>query len=68
MQEIEPGSKVNIDASDTVHIDQDVIDLFNDFETHAQFKDIEFVRIDFINEAKAKADPARVKRISEAVA
>ena len=68
LQEIEPGSKVNIDASDTVHIDQDVIDLFNDFETHAQFKDIEFVRIDFINEAKAKADPARVKRISEAVA
>ena len=65
LQEVEPGSKVIIDASDTVHIDQDVIDLFNDFETNAKFEDIEFVRIDFINEAKTKADPARVKRISE---
>ena len=42
-----------------------MIDLFNDFETNAKFEDIEFVRIDFINEAKTKTDPARVKRISE---
>lgn len=67
LQEIEPGSKVIIDASDTVHIDQDVIDLFNDFETHAQFENIELVRVDFINEAKTTADPARVKRIAGAM-
>ncbi|MDG1895683.1 MAG: SulP family inorganic anion transporter [Fuerstiella sp.] len=67
LQEIEPGSKVFIDASDTVHIDQDVIDLFKDFETHAQFKDIEFVRVDFFNEVKTTADPARVKRTAEAI-
>ena len=65
LQEIEPGSKVNVDASDTVHIDQDVIDLFNDFETHAEFEDIEFVRINFGNVAKRKVDPARVKRVNE---
>lgn len=62
LQEVEPGSKVIIDASDTVHIDQDVIDLFNDFETNAQFENIELVRIDFINESKTTADPARVKQ------
>ena len=66
LQEIDPGSKVIIDASDTVHIDQDVIDLFNDFETHAPFNDIEFVRINFGNEAMTKADPARVKRVDGA--
>ena len=64
LQEVEPGSKLIIDASDSVHIDQDVIDLFNDFETNASYKEIEVVRIDFVNEAKAKADPARVKRIA----
>ena len=64
LQEVEPGSKLIIDASDSVHIDQDVIDLFNDFETNASYKEIEVVRIDFVNEAKSKADPARVKRIA----
>lgn len=66
LQTVEPGSKVIIDASDTVRIDQDVTDLFNDFETNAPFTDIEFVRLDFEGQAKKKADPARVKRISEA--
>ena len=35
---VEPGSKLVIDASDTVHIDQDVTDLINDFETNATFQ------------------------------
>ena len=63
---IEPGSKLVIDGSDSVHIDQDVIDLFNDFETNAGFQDIEVDRIDFQKEAKSNDDPARVKRLAEA--
>ena len=65
LQSVEDGEKLVIDASDSVHIDQDVIDLINDFETNAVFKNIEVARIGFLKEAKSKADPARVKRISE---
>ncbi|MFK7818882.1 MAG: SulP family inorganic anion transporter [Planctomycetaceae bacterium] len=60
LKEIAPGSKVVIDASDTVHIDQDVIDIFNDFETHAEFENIEVVRVDFLKDAKNTDNPARV--------
>ena len=63
---INPGAKLIIDASDTVHIDQDVIDLFNDFETNAGFQEIEVCRIDFHKEAKSDDNPARVKRLAEA--
>ena len=66
LQKIEPGSKLVIDASNTVRIDQDVTDLINDFETHAAFENIEVVRLDFVNQAKKKADPARVRLIDEA--
>ena len=62
---IEPGAKLVIDGSDSVHIDQDVIDLFNDFETNAGFEDIEVERIDFQKEAKTDDDPARVKRLAD---
>ncbi len=62
---IEPGAKLVIDGSDSVHIDQDVIDLFNDFETNAGFQDIEVERIDFQKEAKTDDDPARVKRLAD---
>jgi MFS superfamily sulfate permease-like transporter len=62
---IQPGSKLVIDGSDSVHIDQDVIDLFNDFETNAGFQDIEVQRIDFQKEAKSSDDPARVKRLAD---
>ena len=64
--QIEPGAKLVIDGSDTVHIDQDVIDLFNDFETNAGFQKIEVQRIAFQKEAKSDDDPARVKRLAEA--
>ena len=64
--QVEPGAKLVIDGSDTVHIDQDVIDLFNDFETNAGFQEIEVHRIDFQKEAKSDDDPARVKRLAEA--
>lgn len=62
---IQPDSKVIIDGSDSVHIDQDVVDLFNDFETNAKFQNIEVHRIDFQNEAKSNDDPARVKRLAD---
>ncbi|MEE2935317.1 MAG: SulP family inorganic anion transporter [Planctomycetota bacterium] len=62
---IQPGSKLVIDGSDSVHIDQDVIDLFNDFETNAEFQNIEVQRIDFQKEAKSNDDPARVKRLAD---
>ena len=61
---IQPDSKVIIDGSDSVHIDQDVVDLFNDFETNAKFQNIEVHRIDFQNEA-CNDDPARVKRLAD---
>lgn len=64
-EKVQSGSKLIIDASDTVHIDQDVIDLINDFETNAPFKEIEVERLEFEKEVKTGGDPARVKRISE---
>ncbi len=42
---IEPGSKVVIDASKTSHIDQDVHDIFDDFEKNADFQKITVQRI-----------------------
>ena len=61
-QEIEPGSKVIVDASNTVHMDQDVIDIFNDFKTHAEFDNIEIEWIEAPGEGTSK-DPARVQEL-----
>ena len=47
LTEIEPGSKLVIDASNTIHIDQDVVDVFDDFKTNAQFQNIEIERLDY---------------------
>lgn len=63
LKKIEPGSKLIIDASDTLHIDQDAVDIFDDFETNAKFQDIEVERIDFVP-ADSK-DPARVRRLND---
>ena len=69
LKKVEPGSKLVIDASDTVHIDQDVIDIFHDFETNAKFQNVEVERVDFVNEAKSGDQPARIRRATdEAVA
>ena len=62
LQKVKPDSKVIIDASDTVHIDQDVIDIFNDFETNAKFTNVQVVRLDFLDSAKSTENPARVLR------
>ena len=60
IQEIEPGSKVIVDASNTVHMDQDAIDIFNDFKTQAEFDKIEIEWIEAPGQGKLK-DPARVQ-------
>jgi MFS superfamily sulfate permease-like transporter len=39
---IPEGSKVIIDASNTLHIDYDVIDIIEDFKAYAEFKHIEW--------------------------
>ena len=61
LKKMEPGSKLIIDASDTLHIDQDACDIFDDFETNAKFQNIEVERVDFVP-ADTK-DPARVRRL-----
>lgn len=45
LSEIEPGSKIVIDASNTIHIDQDVVDVLDDFATNAKFRNIEIERL-----------------------
>ncbi len=40
------GSKVILDASDTVNIDHDVIDIIEDFEENAKYKNIDLTVID----------------------
>ena len=65
LKEVESGSKLVIDGSETMHIDQDVIDVLNDFETNAEFEHIEVIRIGFEKEALSQSDPDRVKRINE---
>ena len=62
LQEIDSGCKVIIDNSNTVHMDQDVLDVFNDFNTHAGFDDIEVEWIADLGEGITK-DPARVKNL-----
>ena len=47
LMDIEPGSKLVIDDSNTMHVDQDVIDVFDDFKTHAEFENIEIERIEY---------------------
>ena len=62
IQEIEPGSKVIVDASNTVHMDQDVMDIFNDFKTQAEFDNIEIDWREAPGDGKRK-DPVRVQEI-----
>ena len=63
MQEIEPGSKVIVDLSNTVHMDQDVKDIFADFKRHAEFDNIEIEWIDPPASDELRKDPARVQEL-----
>ena len=64
LNKVQPGAKLIIDASETTFIDQDVVDIFNDFETNAKFQDIEVERIDVVD----RNEPARVRKITESQA
>ena len=63
IQDIGPDSKVIIDASNTVHMDQDVMDIFNDFKQHAPFDNIEIEWIDPPESNEKRKDPARLQQI-----
>ena len=60
LQSIEPGEKVVIDASNTVHMDQDVLDVFEDFKTHAPYDNIDVEWISTPGD-DSNNDPARVQ-------
>ena len=62
LQKIEPGSKLVIDNSNTISMDQDVLDVFEDFKTHADFEkiEIEWANPPAVGERK---DPARVENM-----
>ncbi len=60
IQQVRPGSKVIIDTTNTVHMDQDVRDIFTDFQTNAEFDNIEIEWVEPFGTA-VKKDPARVE-------
>jgi len=66
LQAIDPGEKVVIDASNTVHMDQDVLDIFNDFKTHAEFDKIEIEWIGTPGD-ESNNDPARIQGLAGGV-
>ena len=47
LSHIPDGSKVIIDASKSVHIEQDVVEIIHEFETNAEYRDIELDLVDF---------------------
>ncbi len=58
LKAIPPKSSVIIDATDSVHIDQDVLDILEDFRTKAAFKEIE-LEVRGIGEAKEVSRPVK---------
>ncbi|MEM7659561.1 MAG: SulP family inorganic anion transporter, partial [Bacteroidota bacterium] len=57
------GSKITVDGSKNVHIDQDVMEVFKDFEEHAQYSDIEFQVVNL--EGWKPSYPAKGKKGAE---
>ncbi len=62
-QEIDSGSKVIIDISNTVYMDQDVKDILEDFERNAEFENIEIEWIEPPPSDQKRKDPARVQEL-----
>ena len=60
LQDLESGDKIFIDNSNTVHMDQDVRDVFSDFETHAKFDKIEVEWARPLT-SETRPDPVRVQ-------
>ena len=63
LQAINPGEKVVVDASNTVHMDQDVHDVFNDFKTHAEYDNIEIEWIGTPGD-DSNNEPARIQNLA----
>ena len=63
LQAVDPDEKVVVDASNTVHMDQDVRDIFEDFKTHAEYDKIEIEWIEMPGDGASK-DPARVRELA----
>ena len=66
LQAIDPGEKVVVDASNTVHMDQDVVDIFEDFKTHAEYDNIEIEWISTPGD-ESETDPARIQGLAGGV-
>jgi MFS superfamily sulfate permease-like transporter len=49
LTQIPDNSKVIIDGSNTIHIDYDVIEIIREFETNAEFRNIDLELIDIEN-------------------
>lgn len=64
LSQIPDGAKVIIDASKTINIDQDVIEIIEEFETNAQFRGIDLEII----ERKKKGVKNQVKEVEHAFA
>lgn len=64
LTQIPDGSKVIIDASKTINIDHDVLEIIDEFETNAQYRNIELEVI----ERKIKSLPNQAKELENAFA
>ena len=63
LSQIPDGSKVIIDASKSINIDHDVIEIIQEFETNAKYRDIELEIID----RKKKGVSNQVKEVENAL-
>jgi len=63
LAQIPDGSRVIIDASKSINIDQDVIEIIEEFKTNAEFRDIDLELIEF-NSVKIKN---QVKEVEDAL-
>ncbi len=64
LAQIPDGSKVTIDATRSINIDQDVIEIIEEFETNAKFRDIDLT----ILERKQKGIVNQIKAMEKAFA
>ncbi len=63
LSQLPDGSKVIIDASKSINIDQDVVEIIEEFQTNAEFRDIELELIEFNSVAISN----QVKKVEHAI-
>lgn len=61
LSQIPDGTKVIIDASKSIHIDHDVIEIIEEFKTNAEYRDIELELID-VESVEIKNQTRKVER------